>query len=42
MLRYRVHGIPDEVAAAVRSDLRAPHYGHPARSGRCMIMTWAQ
>jgi hypothetical protein len=32
MPRYRVHGIPDEVAAVVRSDLRAPHYGHPAHA----------
>jgi hypothetical protein len=32
MPRYRVHGIADEVAAAVRSDLRAPHYGHPAHA----------
>lgn len=32
MLLYRVRGIPDEVAAAVRSTLRAPHYGHPAHA----------
>jgi hypothetical protein len=32
MLLYRVRGIPDEVATAVRSALRAPHYGHPAHA----------
>jgi len=32
MLLYRVRGIPDEVAAAVRASLRAPQYGHPAHA----------
>jgi hypothetical protein len=30
MLFYRVSGIPDHVATAVRSSLRSPQYGHPA------------
>ena len=30
MLLYRVRGIPDSVATAVRSTLRSPQYGHPA------------
>jgi hypothetical protein len=30
MLFYRVRGIPGSVAAAVRSTLRSPQYGHPA------------
>lgn len=32
MLLYRVHGIPDDVATAVRTVLRAPQYGHPAHA----------
>ena len=30
MLLYRVQGIPDSVASAVRSSMRSPQYGHPA------------
>lgn len=29
---YRVHGIPDLLATAVRSTLRSPQYGHPAHA----------
>ena len=32
MLLYRVRGIPDTVAAAVRSSLLSPQYGHPAHA----------
>jgi Protein of unknown function (DUF1203) len=32
MLRYRVSGIPDDVAAAVRTSLRSPQYDHPAHA----------
>jgi hypothetical protein len=32
MRQYRVFGIPDEVAAAVRATLRSPQYGHPAHA----------
>jgi hypothetical protein len=32
MLPYRVHGIPQPVASAVRSALRSPQYGHPAHA----------
>jgi hypothetical protein len=30
MTTFRVQGIPQEVAAAVRATMRAPEYGHPA------------
>jgi hypothetical protein len=30
MHRYRIQGIPDSVAAAARTALRSPQYGHPA------------
>jgi hypothetical protein len=30
MLRYRISGIPESLAQAVRSTLRSPQYGHPA------------
>ena len=29
MHRYRIQGIPNSVAAAVRATLRSPQYGHP-------------
>ncbi len=32
MHRYRVQGIPDAVATAVRDSLRSPQYGHPAHA----------
>lgn len=32
MLLYRVSGIPEQVATSVRSELRAPGYGHPAHA----------
>ena len=32
MRKYRVRGIPDEVAMAVRTSLRSPQYGHPAHA----------
>lgn len=32
MLVFRVRGIPDTVAAAVRSSMRSPQYGHPAHA----------
>jgi uncharacterized protein DUF1203 len=30
MIRYRISGIPESLAQAVRSTLRSPQYGHPA------------
>ena len=30
MLRYRLTGLPEQMAEAVRTQLRSPQYGHPA------------
>jgi hypothetical protein len=30
MLRFRMTGLPEEIAEAVRTQLRSPQYGHPA------------
>jgi hypothetical protein len=29
---YRIHGIPDALAASVRTTMRSPQYGHPAHA----------
>ncbi|HEX6615992.1 MAG TPA: DUF1203 domain-containing protein [Gemmatimonadales bacterium] len=32
MRPYRIHGIPDAIAAGVRTSMRSPQYGHPAHA----------
>ena len=32
MRPYRIHGIPDALAAGVRTSMRSPQYGHPAHA----------
>ncbi len=32
MTRYRVHGIAETIATAVRTTMQSPQYGHPAHA----------